>query len=136
MKNKYLYRIVVYSAIVGIILAIYQLYEQVTRPVWTPCYVNSVVNCNAIISGAVSKTFGIPTPAIGLTGYVVILWAAWKERAKFLLGMATFGLAFCAWIGYQEIFLLHTICPVCILCQVDMITVFLFSIWITANKRG
>jgi len=121
-------------SIIGIILACYLLWEQLFRPSFQPCNINATVNCNAIISGAVAKTFGIPTPLYGLVGYIVIFFAAMFQRKNLLLGMATFGLVFCLWIGYREIFELHVICPICILCQTIMITVFTLSIIIKRRK--
>lgn len=135
MKNK-LYTLIKYLAAFGVLLAIYLLYEQYTLPSWTPCYVNSVVNCDAIISGQVAKTFGIPTPLIGLIGYVVIFFSALKQKAKLLMGMATFGLVFCLWIGYVELFILHTVCPVCIMCQLTMISVFTLSILVNKKSKS
>lgn len=132
MKDKF-YSWIKYLSVFGILLAIYLLYEQYTLPSWTPCYVNSVVNCDAVISGQVAKTLGIPTPLIGLVGYITILYAALKKLPKLLLSMAAFGLLFCLYIGYVELAILHTVCPVCIMCQLTMISVFTLAIMV--NKK-
>jgi len=121
-------------SLIGILLAVYLLVEQIFRPAFQPCNINSVVNCNAIISGSVSKTLGLPTPLFGLIGYIVIFFASIFKKKKLALSMATFGLLFCLWIAYRELFLLHVICPVCILCQVIMITVFILALII--NKKS
>lgn len=120
-------------AVVGIGLAVFLLWEQIYRPAFQPCNINATVNCDAVISGEVSKTLGIPTPLIGLIGYIVILFAAFRRKTKLILGMAAFGLAFCLYIAYRELFQLHVVCPVCILCQIDMITVFIMGILM--NRR-
>jgi len=120
-------------AIIGIGLALFLLWEQNFHPAFAPCNISSDVNCNAIIFGVVSKTLGIPTPLIGLIGYIVILFAAFKKNSKLVLGMAMFGLVFCLYIAYRELFQLHVVCPVCILCQLDMITVFILGIFL--NKK-
>jgi uncharacterized membrane protein len=121
-------------AVVGIGLALFLLWERYFHPTFQPCNVNATVNCNAVISGEVSNTLGIPTPLIGLIGYVIILSAAFKKNAKLILGMATFGLTFCLYIAFRELFQLHVVCPVCILCQLDMITVFILGILL--NKKS
>lgn len=113
---------------IGILLALYLLWEQLARPAFQPCSINATVNCDAIVSGAVSKTLGVPTPLIGLVGYIIILCAAVLKKKKLLLGMATFGLVFCLWIGYVELFRLYVVCPVCIGCELIMTTVFILSI--------
>jgi uncharacterized membrane protein len=93
------------------------------------------VNCNAVIRGEVSNTLGIPTPLIGLIGYVFILIGAFRKNAKLVLGMSAFGLAFCLYIAYRELFQLHVVCPVCILCQLDMITVFVLGILLNFKPK-
>lgn len=121
-------------AVIGIGLAVFLLWEQMFRPAFQPCNINATVNCDAVISGEVSNTLGIPTPLIGLIGYVIILFAAFKKSFKWVLGMALFGLAFCLYIAYRELFQLHVVCPVCIMCQIDMIAVFILGILL--NKKS
>lgn len=127
MRGKY-FGWVKILAIIGIGLALFLLWERYFKPSFQPCNINSTVNCNAIIWGEVSDTLGIPTPVIGLIGYIFILFGAFRKNAKLVLGMSAFGLAFCLYIAFREIFQLHVLCPVCILCQLDMITVFILGI--------
>lgn len=121
-------------AVGGILLAIYLLWEQITQTPFAVCNINSFINCNSIISGLVAKTFGISTPLIGLVGYIGMLLAAILKKKKTLLGFVSFGLIFCLWIAYQEFFLLHVLCPVCILCQLDMVSVFILAIFLYKKK--
>ena len=121
-------------ASLGIILALYLLWQQWLHPSFQPCYINSTINCDAIISGAVAKTFGIPTPLYGLIGYIVIFLAAHFQNKKLLLSMATFGLGFCLWIAYRELFELRVICPVCITCQLVMLSIFSLAVVIVRKK--
>lgn len=134
MKTKY-YDWVKILAVIGILLALFLLWEQFFHPAFQPCNINATVNCDAVISGIVAKTLGIPTPLYGLIGYIVILWAAFKKMPKLVLGMAAFGLAFCLYIAYRELFQLHVVCPVCIGCQLDMITVFILGILLVKIKK-
>lgn len=120
-------------ATIGIVLSVYLLWEQMFHPQFQPCSINQTVNCDAIISGLVSHTLGIPTPLYGLVGYIVIFFAALFNKQKLLLGTVIFGVLFCLWIGYQEIVLLQVICPVCILCQADMLSVL--GLTLLGNKR-
>ncbi len=132
MKQKYLDWIKILG-VVGVGLAIFLIWEQFFHPSFQPCNINDTVNCNAVISGIVSKTLGIPTPLIGLVGYIMILIGAFRKNAKLVLGMATFGLVFCLYIAYRELFQLHVICPVCIGCQLDMIAVFILGIFLNSK---
>ncbi len=127
MREKYFNWIKILAGF-GILLALFLLWEQLFRPSFQPCNINATVNCDAVISGQVSKTLGIPTPLIGLIGYIVILIGAIKKNAKLVLGMAGFGLVFCLYIAFIELVQLRVVCPVCVLCQLDMITVFILGI--------
>ena len=134
MKQKY-FDWVKILVVIGICLALFLLWERYFRPSFQPCNINSTVNCNAVIRGEVSNTLGIPTPLIGLIGYVFILIGAFRKNAKLVLGMSAFGLAFCLYIAYRELFQLHVVCPVCILCQLDMITVFVLGILLNFKPK-
>jgi uncharacterized membrane protein len=122
-------------AVFGIVLAIYLLYEQAYQPAFQPCRINAVVNCDAVISGEVAKTLGIPTPLYGLIGYTLILFGSFKRNKKLILGMASFGLLFCGYIAYMELYILRVICPVCIGCQIDMIVTFILAVLLNKQKQ-
>ncbi|MFZ1548953.1 MAG: vitamin K epoxide reductase family protein [Microgenomates group bacterium] len=128
MKKESIFKYVKWLAMFGVLLAVYLLWQQIAQPAFKPCSINATINCDAVITGPVSKTFGISTPLFGLVGYVVILIASILKKPKLMLSMATFGLVFCLWIAYQELVLLRVICPVCILCQIVMLSVFTLSI--------
>ena len=134
MGDKYFTWIKVLSFF-GIVLGLYLLWEQGHSSSIPLCNINSTVNCDAIITGPVSKTFGIPTPLIGLVGYVAILVSSFKKNMNWVLGMASFGLAFCLYIGFREIFELRVACPVCILCLLDMIVTFILSIFLKIKSQ-
>lgn len=133
MNNIKLYFWIKILAVIGLILGAYLMYEQITQPVWRPCTINATVNCDAVISGPVAKTLGIPTPLYGLVGYALILIGAFIKNKKLILGMAIFGFVFCMYIAYRD-FLLRTICPVCISCQVDM-TITLILAYLLYRRR-
>lgn len=115
-------------SILGITLATYLFYNFLTKPAVESCYINSIVNCDAVTKGSLSTLLGIPVSLIGLTGYTVILFSSFIKNIKLLLFMSSFGMLFCLFITIQEIFLLKVICPVCLLCQLDMLTVFLLAL--------
>ena len=130
-----LFRVCTLLAVAGITLAVYLLWQQLFRPAFHPCSINSFINCDAIISGEVAKTFEIPTPLFGLVGYCGILLAAITRRKRLLIGLASGGLAFCLWIAYKELVILRVICPVCILCQLIMTSVFAISMVLNRRKE-
>jgi uncharacterized membrane protein len=133
MKGKY-YGWVKILGIIGIGLALFLLWERYFSPSFQPCNINATINCEAVIRGEVADTLGIPTALIGLTGYIFILLGALKKNAKLVLGMSAFGLAFCLYIAFRELVQLRVVCPVCILCQIDMISVFILGILLNNKK--
>jgi uncharacterized membrane protein len=134
MAKSKIYSCIQVLSVTGVLVAVYLLWEQIFHPSLQFCNINSVVNCDAIISGKVSRTLGLPTPLYGLIGYVVIFLSSVFQRKKLLLGTATFGLLFCFWIAYQELFLLHVVCPACILCQLLMIAIFILALIVNRAK--
>ena len=134
MNNNKLYFWIKVLAVFGLMLGTYLMYEQITMPAWTPCTINATVNCDSVIKGEVSKTLGIPTPIYGLVGYAMILLGAIIKNKKLVLSMAAFGLVFCMYIAYVELFMLHVVCPVCIGCQVDMIITFILALMLKKHE--
>lgn len=133
-KNN-IWKALIGLSILGILLALYLFYNFLTKPLFESCYFNSRINCDAVTKGSLSTLFGIPVSLIGLIGYVVILLSSIFKKKLLVLGMSTFGTIFCLFITYQEIFRLKVICPVCLTCQLVMLTVFLLAIYLNANKK-
>ncbi len=130
------YKVVALLAVFGIGLAVYLFYEYLTPPHRSLCFVNSTINCEASTKGPLANTLGIPTALYGLAGYIVILLSALKKWPKLLLGTVTFGLFFCLRITYIEVFTLHSLCPVCLACQLVMLTLFGLSIKILYDAKN
>ncbi len=135
MQQSKIFNFIKILSVIGVLLAIYLLWQQIAHPDFKPCNINSFINCNAVISGPVAKTLGIPTPLYGLIGYIVIFISVIFRKKILLLSMASFGLGFCLWIGYRELFQLHVICPVCIACQLIMIAIFGSSVVLLRKKE-
>lgn len=127
-NNKNIYKILAGLSIIGIFLAIYLFYNFLTKPQFESCYVNSVVNCDAVTKGSLSTLLGIPVSLVGLLGYIVILISSLLKRKTTIFLMSSFGMLFCLYITLQEVFFLKVICPVCLSCQIVMLCVFLLSL--------
>lgn len=132
--NK-LYTAISVLAVIGIFLAVYLFWEYLIRPPVSPCYLNAVVNCEASTRGVLAKTLGIPTALWGLGGYLIIFLTAVLRRQKLVVGMATFGLFFCLRITFLEIFVIKQICPICLACQIVMLTIFILSLRLSWAKK-
>lgn len=126
-KNN-IWKLLIGLSILGITLATYLFYNFLVKPEIESCYVNSIINCDAVTKGPLATLLGVPVSLIGLTGYIVILFSSFIKNAKLVLAMSTFGMLFCLVITIQEVFFLKVICPVCLLCQLDMLTVFILAL--------
>lgn len=109
-------------------LATYLLFNFITKPEIESCYVNNLVNCDAVTKGSLSTLLGIPVALIGLTGYIIILFSSIFKKTKLLLAMTTFGMIFCLYLTLQEVFMLNVVCPVCLACQLVMLFVFIIAL--------
>jgi uncharacterized membrane protein len=121
-------------SILGIILATYLFVSYLTRPAFQPCYLNSVINCDAVIKGPISVTLGIPTALYGLAGYIAIFILTFFKKTKLVIAVATFGMLFCLRLTFIEIFILKVYCPVCLTCQLDMLATFILSLLLLKKK--
>lgn len=134
MHKKY-FQFITFLSILGIGLALYLWYSQTFKPAFQPCYVNSLINCDAVIKTEVGYLFGIPVPIIGLIGYIAILLGSLFKKSKFTFGMALFGTLFCLRITIIDLFIVKTICPVCLTCQAVMLMILYFTYKILQKKN-
>lgn len=134
-SSKNIWKILIILSVIGIFLASFLFYEFLTKPSVEPCFINSKINCDAVTKGSLSTILGIPVSLVGLVGYIVILISSIFKKRKTVLGMSTFGMLFCLFITYNEFFLLHVICPVCLTCQLVMLLVFLLALKLNWPSR-
>lgn len=136
LKKLDVWKILISLSVLGIVLAIYLFYNYLTKPILESCYINSTINCDAVTKGSLSTLFGVPVSLVGLIGYVVILLSSVFKKKKLVLAMALFGMAFCLYLTFQEVFFLHVVCPVCLGCQLVMLLVFLFALALNLKKSN
>jgi len=135
MSKTIYFKIILVLATLGIFLASYLYYNYLTKPLIEVCTISARVNCDAVTKGVLSTLFGIPVSLIGLLGYVTIFISALMKNKKVILGASIFGLIFCLRLTYLEIFSLKIVCPVCLVCQVDMLAVFLLSLVVNRKEE-
>lgn len=130
MSRENLYKSIKMLSVVGIFLASFLMYNFIVRPAVELCTISATVNCDAVTKGSISTFLGVPVPLVGLVGYIVILVSAVYKKPKLVLGMALFGTLFCLRLTFLEIFVLHVYCPVCLMCQVVMLTLVVLGFWL------
>jgi uncharacterized membrane protein len=135
LSERKIWTIISILATIGIGLALYLSYNYLSPHPLELCNINSTVNCNAVTKGELRQWFGVPVPFVGLLGYIIILISASFKQKKLALAMTTFGMLFCLRLTFLEIFVLKVICPVCILCQLDMLTVFTLTVMLLRRPK-
>ncbi len=134
MTTITLYKSIRYFAIFGVFLASYLLYLYFARPTTSLCYINAKINCDLVTKGEISTLFGIPVGAYGLMGFILMCYGTIIKNKKLILGMATFGMLFCARMLYYELFVYYAYCPVCLMCMFTMTSTFVLGLILSKKK--
>ena len=94
--------------------------------------------CEVVQTSEWAFVFGVPVAAVGLVGYGVLLgvalwginprWADRPEPTLWLLGLATGGLAFTAYLTYLEAFVIEAWCRWCLVSAALIIAIFVIAV--------
>lgn len=94
-------------------------------------------NCESVNSSRFAEIGGVPIALIGLIGYVVILMILILELRMpdridilrlALFGFTLTGSLYSLYLSYLEVFVLHAVCPYCVISAVAMLALFGISI--------
>jgi uncharacterized membrane protein len=132
--DKWLYRISVALAVLGLLVSIYMTIYKVTSN-------NSMClgsgDCSTVNASKYSEVNGIPVAVIGVLGYAAILAVHYFEnRNRFfkqngtliIFGMALTGFLFTLWLIYVEVAILRALCPFCVTSQTAMTLIFIIAV--------
>ena len=132
--DKWLYRISVALAVLGLLVSIYMTIYKVTSN-------NSMClgsgDCSTVNASKYSEVNGIPVAVIGVLGYAAILAVHYFEnRNRFfkqngtliIFGMALTGFLFTLWLIYVEVAILRALCPFCVTSQTAMTLIFMIAV--------
>ena len=132
--NKWLYRISVALALLGLAVSIYMTIFKLTDNE-KMCIGNG--GCSKVNSSIYAEVYGIPVAVFGVGGYAVIAALLFMENQnKFLkqngtmlvFGFALIGFLFTLYLIYVELALIHALCPFCVTSQTTMTILFILSI--------
>ncbi|MFH0943233.1 MAG: vitamin K epoxide reductase family protein [Candidatus Beckwithbacteria bacterium] len=128
MSPKNIWKTSAVLSSIGIVLAIYLFYSYLSPNPSGLCDISPTVNCDAVTKGALAEILSIPVSLIGLIGYIFILYASLMRFKKLHLFMSTFGMIFCLRLTLLELLVEKVYCPVCLACQLIMLTLFIISL--------
>jgi uncharacterized membrane protein len=132
--NKWLYRISIGLALLGLAVSIYMTIFKLTENKGM-CLGNG--GCSTVNNSPYAEIYGIPVAVIGIAGYAVIAALLFMEdRNKSLkangtmivFGLALIGFLFTLYLIYLEFAVIHALCPFCLTSQVTMTLLFILSI--------
>jgi uncharacterized membrane protein len=134
MMDKWLYRISIALALLGLVVSIYMTIFKLTENK-NMCLGNG--GCSVVNSSKYAEVYGIPVAVLGIVGYLAILGALLLEKqnpffnnngAMMLFGLALVGFLFTLYLIYVELQLIHALCPFCVTSQITMTLLFIFSV--------
>lgn len=107
-----------------------------------PCDLTAHLSCSGILSNPRALIFGIPFPMIALIVYPIIFWLAFSgylrkslTEAKILTGLAFGGMCFNSYVISQE-YVISVFCPLCAMCSVIIVSIFILSLCIWKTKKS
>lgn len=112
---------------------IYRLRDQDYDP---GCDINPMVGCGLFLDSPAASTFAIPNVIIGVMAFPVVATLGvvilanlglpqWVWRG--LVVGVVFGIGFVTYLQYQAMFVLHGLCPWCLVVWVAMIPLFVHT---------
>lgn len=121
-------------SIVGLLDAAYLTYIKLLED--GVCVVSS--GCEIVNTSQFATMAGIPIAAIGGGAYLVMLAVLLLEpRHEFfdingpliLFGLTLVGVLYSAYLTYLELYVIHAICPFCVVSAVVLVLMFILSIF-------
>ncbi len=121
-------------AAIALVIALYLL---TVHWGWWQAVCLGVGNCEVVNTSVYSELLGIPIALLGSLSYIALIVlgiAVWKDfyaeyarLARFFI--AAVGVAFYIYLTYIELFVLHEICPWCVMTSIAMLCILILSIW-------
>ena len=135
-RNKKIITITTILSILGLIDAIYlALIKFLAKP---EMCLEGVGDCWSVNTSPYSTIYGIPVSIFGAMAYIVLIAIMIFELKnlkyqdiliKLAFGITTAGFLFSLYLTYLELFVIHAICPFCVVSALLMTTLFIIYIF-------
>ena len=128
--SQRLRKIIVALSLLGVVIAGYLSWVKFSD---TEAFCGGVGNCSSVQTSVYAYLMGIPVAYLGLLAYLAILGVAvfnlqatpeqrsWSDLLLF--GLVVGGFAFSTYLTYTELFILHEICPWCVVSYLNLIII-------------
>jgi len=131
------YKIRLAAAIVTGIGLLDSIYLSWVKIIKSEVYCGTSGQCETVNNSPYSEIGGIPIAYLGLGAYLVVYALLYLEgRSKFwnensplfVFGISLVGVIYSAYLTYIEIWVLHAICPYCVVSALAMLALFVISL--------
>ena len=122
------------SAGIGALDSLYLSWVKIAH---SQVYCGTSGQCETVNNSPYSVLGGVPIALLGLGAYLAVLALLylenragfWQENASLLVfGISLVGVIFSAYLTYLEIWVIHAICPYCVVSAIGMLALFVVSI--------
>jgi uncharacterized membrane protein len=119
---------------IGILDSVYLLIYKITNN-YAMCLGSG--ECSTVNASRYSTIYGIPVSLLGILAYLAILilfFLEWKkvfssDNSNLLVfGISLVGVLFSAYLTYIEFYVIHAVCPFCIISAIVITLIFIISI--------
>lgn len=108
--------LIVLLAVAGIVVSALALHVHYYHGI-EPCDINSHWDCGIVNHSRYSMIAGIPVAALGIIGYALIAFAAFRRQRVVTLVLALVGLGFALYLSNIEAHVLEVWCLYCVISQ-------------------
>ena len=148
MDEKRGLKIVFYISIIAIILFAYLINVHYKPSQSRFCDISEDISCDIVNKSLYSEIFGIPVSVLGALTFLAVLWLSWmllrkhatkseflshSNLLKMILVIAVVSTIFSLWLIYAELYLILSICLLCVVADVLILAMLYVSLQL--NKR-
>lgn len=141
-KKEKILKIIISLSFLGVLVALYALYEYYFGSADSICNINSKFSCTAVNQSGYSDIYGIPVSVFGVFGYALIATVASKrEKCKLgnykniLLGLSAFSFLFSIYLAAISAFVIKVWCPTCIVSYFIILILLICAIILKLDKE-
>ena len=127
--------VIAFLAIVGITVSVLALRVHYSTDV-QPCSINEHWDCGIVNHSRYAEIRGIPVAVLGIAGYAAIGILALFGRIRWVALFSIVGLGFALYLSNVEANILHTWCLYCVISQVTIAIIAIFSLVEIVRYQG
>ena len=127
---RYLMAMLAIAGVVVSILGLHVHYSTETQP----CSINDKWDCGIVNHSPFAEIAHIPVAVMGILGYLALAGLALARQRALLAGAAIIGLGFALWLTFIEEYVLQVWCLYCVISQVIIALITLFSLCWLADE--